>query len=142
MNVVRRPARYSRRASSAAPTAPAATVVASLGEGYEGASVFQIRMGTADARFTRLVFDMRGGLPSMVVTQPDETHLVVTFKKTTGAGVPVAGLRSNRVSGVEPAVQQGPDLVITIDLARAVKPQAFTLPAAPGYAYRLVLDLY
>jgi hypothetical protein len=99
-------------------------------------------MGTADARFTRLVFDMRGGLPSMVVTQPNDTHLVVTFKKTTGSGVPVAGLRSNRVSGVEPAVQQGPDLSITVDLARPVKVQAFTLPAAGASAYRLVLDLY
>jgi hypothetical protein len=129
-------------APSVEPSTPAAPVVASLGEGYDGASVFQIRMGTADARFTRLVFDMRGGLPSMVITKPDDSHLVVTFKKTTGAGVPVNGLRSNRVSAVEPAVQQGPDLAITIDLARPVRPQAFTLPASGGYAYRLVLDLY
>jgi hypothetical protein len=127
---------------SAAPTPTPAPVVATLGQGYEGASLFQIRMGTADAAFTRLVFDMRGGLPTMVVTRPDDNHLVVTFKKTTGAGVPVGGLRSNRVSGVEPAVQQGPDLAITIDLARPARVNAFTLPAQGSYAWRLVLDLY
>ena len=104
-----------------------------------GGKVFRIRLGTADPRFTRLVFDMNApGLPAMTITQPDAQHLVVTFKDTTGAGTPVGGLHTVRLAAVEPAVQQGNDLVFTIDLARAVQVKAFTLTGPP----RLVLDLY
>jgi hypothetical protein len=105
--------------------------------------MFHIRMGTAVAAYTRLVFDMRGaGLPTMVVTQPDSLHLVVTFKDTNVTSAPVNGISSRRVAAVEPGVQQGSDGVITVDLARPVRVQAFTLPATGSYAWRLVLDLY
>jgi len=125
--------------ASIAPTASAPAAIATLGDGVAGGQVFRIRLGTADPRFTRLVFDMNGqGLPAMTITQPDAQHLVVTFKDTTGAGTPVGGLRTVRLAGVEPAVQQGNDLVFTVDLARAVQVKAFTLTGPP----RLVLDLY
>jgi hypothetical protein len=125
--------------ASVAPTASAPAAIATLGDGVAGGQVFRIRLGTQDPRFTRLVFDMNAqGLPAMTVTQPDASHLVVTFKDTTGAGTPVGGLHTVRVAAVEPAVQQGNDLVFTIDLARAVQVKAFTLTGPP----RLVLDLY
>lgn len=124
--------------ASPAPTASAATI-ATLGDGVAGAQVFRIRLGTADPHFTRLVFDMNAqGLPTMTITQPDASHLVLTFKDTTGAGVATGGIRTARVAGLEPAAQQGNDLVFTVDLARPVQVKAFTLTGPP----RLVLDLY
>jgi hypothetical protein len=125
-----------------APT-PSPVVLATLGQGITGESVFRIRPGTAVSSYTRLVFDLTGrGLPTMVITQPDAMHLQVTFKDTGGANVPVGGIRSPQVQGIEPAVQQGPDLVIMIDLAAPIRLTDFTLPPAAGYAPRLVLDLH
>jgi hypothetical protein len=90
-----------------------------------------------------LVFDMHGsGLPSMVITRPDDLHVAVTFKDASGTGLPVNGIHSYHVAGVEPPVQQGPDATITIDLARPVRVTAFTLPATGSYAWRLVVDLH
>ena len=95
------------------------------------------------AGYTRLVFDIRGnGLPTMVITQPDDLHLAVTFQNTTAAGVPVNGIHSYQVAGIEPATQQGADGSITIDLARPVRVTAFTLAATGSYAWRLVVDLH
>ncbi len=128
---------------SAVPTAPPAPVLFTLGNGVSGDTVFRIRPGTAVAGYTRLVFDMHGaGLPTMVVTRPDDLHVAVTFKNTSVTGVPVSGIRSYQVAGIEPAVQQGPDGTITIDLARPVRVTAFTLPATGTYAWRLVVDLH
>ena len=128
---------------SAVPTAPPAPVLFTLGNGVSGGTVFRIRPGTAIAGYTRLVFDIRGGgLPTMVITQPDELHIAVTFKNTSTAGVPVNGIRSYQVAGIEPAVQQGPDGSITVDLARPVRVTAFTLAATGTYAWRLVVDLH
>ncbi len=78
----------------------------------------------------------------MVIAQPDSTHITITFNQTSGAAVPVQGIRSSQVAAVEPAVQQGPDLVITVDLARTNRVTAFTLPAAGAYSPRLVVDLH
>ncbi|HYM49541.1 MAG TPA: hypothetical protein VET65_03100 [Candidatus Limnocylindrales bacterium] len=144
------PARHSptsaptiRATATQAPTPTPAVVLATLGDGVTGESVFRIRPGTAVPTYTRLVFDLTGrGLPTMVVAQPDPLHLQVTFRSTGGASVPVGGIHSPQVSGLEPAVQQGPDLVITIDLAHPVRLTDFTLPPAAGYAPRLVLDLH
>jgi hypothetical protein len=105
--------------------------------------MYRIRPGTAVAGYTRLVFDIRGsGLPTMVVTRPDDLHVAVAFKGTNAAGAPVNGIRSYQVAGVEPGAQQGPDGTITIDLARPVRVTAFTLAATGSYAWRLVLDLH
>src|SRR5439155_1473212 len=68
--------------------------------------------------------------------------LAVTFKAATVTGVPVNGIHSSQVAGIEPAVQQGPDGTITIDLTRPVRVTAFTLPATGGYSWRLVVDLH
>jgi len=142
----------SARASVSPSASPAASVSASastapilftLGNGVTGDTMFRIRPGTAVAGYTRLVFDMHGGgLPTMIVTQPDELHVVVTFKDTNVTSAPVNGISSYHVTAVEPGVQQGPDGVITIDLARPVRVTAFTLPATGGYAWRLVVDLH
>jgi hypothetical protein len=128
-----------------APTVSASTapVLFTLGNGVGGGTMFRIRPGTAVAGYTRLVFDMHGsGLPTMIVTRPDDLHVVVTFKDTNVAGAPVNGISSYHVSAVEPGVQQGSDGVMTIDLARPVRVTAFTLPATGGYAWRLVVDLH
>lgn len=128
---------------SASPPPPPAPVLFTLGNGVSGNSVFRIRPGTAVAGYTRLVFDMRGGgLPTMIITRPDELHVAVTFKNSTVTGVPVNGIKSYQIAGVEPAVQQGADGTITIDLARPVRVTAFTLAATGGYSWRLVLDLH
>jgi len=128
---------------SLSPSAAAAPVLFTLGNGVSGGTVFRIRPGTAVAGYTRLVFDIHGGgLPTMVVSQPDALHIAVTFKNTTAAGVPVSGIYSYQVAAIEPAVQQGADGIITIDLARPVRVTAFTLPATGTYAWRLVLDLH
>jgi len=128
---------------SATPPPPAAPVLLTLGNGVSGNSVFRIRPGTAVAGYTRLVFDMHGGgLPTMVITRPDELHVAVTFKNSTVTGVPVNGIKSYQIAGIEPAVQQGADGTITIDLAQAVRVTAFTLPATGGYSWRLVVDLH
>jgi hypothetical protein len=134
-------------APSVAPSASAspssAPVLFTLGDGVAGGTMFRIRVGTADPNFTRLVFDMHGnGLPTMVVTRPDDLHVVVTFKDTNVTSAPVNGISSRRVAGVEPGVQQGPDGIMTVDLARPVQVKASTLPATGSYAWRLVLDLY
>ena len=78
----------------------------------------------------------------MVVTKPDDLHIAVTFQSTTAAGVPVSGIQSYQVAAIEPAVQQGADGVITVDLSRPVRVTAFTLPATGSYAWRLVVDLH
>ena len=78
----------------------------------------------------------------MVIAQPDSSHITITFKDTNGAAVPVRGIRSFQVAAVEPAVQQGPDLIITVDLAHTGRVTAFTLPAAGAYSPRLVVDLH
>jgi len=128
---------------SAIPTAPPAPVLFTLGNGVSGGTVFRIRPGTAIAGYTRLVFDISGGgLPTMVITQPDDLHVAVTFKDTSTTGVPVNGIRSYQVAGIEPSVQQGSDGTITVDLARPVRVTAFTLPATGSYAWRLVVDLH
>jgi hypothetical protein len=128
---------------SLSPTAAPIPALFTLGNGVSGGTVFRIRPGTAVAGYTRLVFDIRGsGLPTMVITKPDDLHLAVTFKDTSAAGVPVNGIQSYQVASIEPAVQQGADGVITIDLARPVRVTAFTLPATGSYAWRLVLDLH
>lgn len=125
--------------SPSASATPTANVVASLGDGATGERVWRVRLGTLDPAFTRLVFDMQGpGLPTMTVSQPDTGHLVVTFKDATGPGLSTGGVHTMRVARLEPPVQQGSDLVITIDLARPVQPKVFTL-TGPA---RLVLDLY
>ena len=135
-------------AASVAPSpnltaAPAAPVLFRLGNGVSGGTVYRIRPGTAVPGYTRLVFDIRGsGLPAMVIAQPDSTHITITFSDTTGASVPVRGIRSSQVAAVEPGVQQGPDLTITVDLARPDRVTAFTLPAAGAYSPRLVVDLH
>ena len=127
-------------ASASASTGP---VLFTLGNGVTGGTMFRIRPGTAVAGYTRLVFDMHGsGLPTMIITRPDDLHVVVTFKETNVAGAPVNGISSYHVTAVEPGVQQGPDGIITIDLARPVRVTAFTLPATGGYAWRLVVDLH
>ena len=114
-----------------------------LGNGVAGGTMFRIRPGTAVAGYTRLVFDIHGnGLPTMIITRPDDLHVVVTFKDTNVAGAPVNGIRSYHVTAVEPGVQQGADGSITIDLARPVRVTAFTLAATGGYAWRLVVDLH
>jgi hypothetical protein len=82
------------------------------------------------------------GLPSMIVTRPDDSHIQVFFKNTTVGGVPVSGIRSYHVAAVEPGVQQGADGSFLIDLAHPVRVTAFTLPATGGYAWRLVVDLH
>ena len=138
------------RASVSPSASPAASVSAStapvlytLGSGVTGGTMFRIRPGTAVAGYTRLVFDMHGnGLPTMIITRPDDLHVAVTFKDTNTAGAPVNGISSYHVSAVEPGVQQGADGTITIDLARPVRVTAFTLPATGGYAWRLVVDLH
>lgn len=140
------------RASVSPSASPAASVPASastapilftLGNGVAGDTMFRIRPGTAVAGYTRLVFDMHGGgLPTMIITRPDDLHVVVTFKDTNVAGAPTNGISSYHVTAVEPGVQQGPDGIITIDLARPVRVTAFTLPATGGYAWRLVVDLH
>jgi hypothetical protein len=129
---------------SLSPTAaPNAPVLFTLGNGVTGGTVFRIRPGTAVAGYTRLVFDIRGGgLPTMVITKPDDLHVAVTFQNTTATGVPVNGIHSYQVAAIEPAVQQGADGVITVDLARPVRVTAFTLPATGSYAWRLVVDLH
>jgi len=125
------------------PTPPPPAVLATLGQGVTGESVFRIRPGTANPTWTRLVFDLTGrGLPTMVIAQPDALHLQVTFRDTSGAGVPVSGIHSRQVLRVEPAVQQGPDLVITVDLTAPMRLVDFTLPPEQGYAPRLVLDIH
>ncbi len=124
-------------------TQPPTTVLYVLGNGVSGNTVFRIRPGTAIAGYTRLVFDMHGaGMPSMVITQIDATHLQVIFKKTTVGSVPVSGIRSYQVAAVEPGVQSGGDGSFVIDLNRAVRVTAFTLPASGGYPWRLVVDLH
>lgn len=129
--------------ASASPSASTAPVLLRLGDSVTGGTVYRIRPGTAVAGYTRLVFDIRGhGLPAMVITQPDATHVAITFSGTAGAAVPVKGIRSFQVAAVEPGVEQGPDLVITVDLARPVRVTAFTLPAAGAYSNRLVVDLH
>jgi hypothetical protein len=128
---------------SAPPSASAVPVLFTLGNGVGGGNMFRIRVGTAVAAYTRLVFDMHGtGLPTMVITQPDALHLVVTFKDTNVTSAPVNGISTRRVAAVEPGVQQGPDGIMTIDLARQVQVKATTLNATGGYAWRLVMDLY
>jgi hypothetical protein len=128
---------------SASPPPTQAPVLFTLGNGVSGNSVFRIRPGTAVAGYTRLVFDMHGGgLPTMVITRPDELHVAVTFKNSTVTGVPVSGIKSYHIAGIEPAVQQGADGTITIDLERPVRVTAFTLPATGGYSWRLVVDLH
>jgi hypothetical protein len=130
-------------AASASVSASSGPVLFTLGNGVTGGTMFRIRPGTAVAGYTRLVFDMHGsGLPTMIITRPDDLHVVVTFKETNVAGAPVNGISSYHVRAVEPGVQQGPDGTITIDLARAVRVTAFTLPATGGYAWRLVVDLH
>jgi hypothetical protein len=130
-------------APSASPSPSSAPVLFTLGDGVGGGTMFRIRVGTADPNFTRLVFDMHGsGLPTMVVTRPDDLHVVVTFKDTNVTSAPVNGISSRRVAGVEPGVQQGQDGIMTVDLVRPVQVKAFTLPATGSYAWRLVLDLY
>src|SRR3989440_3696373 len=129
--------------ASASVSSSTAPVLYTLGNGVTGGSMFRIRPGTAVAGYTRLVFDMHGnGLPTMIITQPDDLHVVVTFKDTNVAGAPTNGISSYHVSAVEPGVQQGADGTITIDLARPVRVTAFTLPATSGYAWRLVVDLH
>ena len=138
------------RASVSPSASPAATVSAStapvlytLGNGVTGGTMFRIRPGTAVAGYTRLVFDMNGnGLPTMIITRPDDLHVAVTFKDTNVTGAPVNGISSYHVTAVEPGVQQGTDGNITIDLARPVRVTAFTLPATGSYAWRLVIDLH
>ncbi|MEA2633560.1 MAG: hypothetical protein QOH92_327 [Chloroflexota bacterium] len=129
---------------SLSPTAAAAApVLFRLGNGVSGGTVYRIRPGTAVAGYTRLVFDIRGsGLPTMVITKPDDLHIGVTFQNTTAAGVPVNGIHSYQVAGIEPAVQQGADGVITVDLARPARVTAFTLAATGSYAWRLVVDVH
>jgi hypothetical protein len=118
-------------------------VLFTLGNGVGGGTVFRIRPGTAVAGYTRLVFDIHGnGLPTMVITRPDDLHVAVTFRNTTASGVPVNGIQSYQVASIEPAVQQGADGVITIDLARPARVTAFTLPATGSYAWRLVVDVH
>ena len=129
--------------ASASVSASTAPVLYTLGNGVPGGSMFRIRPGTAVAGYTRLVFDMHGsGLPTMIITQPDDLHVAVTFKDTNVTGAPVNGISSYHVTAVEPGVQQGADGSITIDLARPVRVTAFTLPATGGYAWRLVVDLH
>jgi hypothetical protein len=129
--------------ASATTSSPPAPILFTLGNGAGGDSVFRIRPGTAVAGYTRLVFDMRGsGLPTMVIQQPDTLHLTVRFKNASAAGLAVSGIRSYQVAGIEPAVQDGADAVLTIDLARPVRVTAFTLPATGSYAWRLVTDLH
>ena len=128
---------------SLSPTAPPAPVLFTLGNGVGGGTVFRIRPGTAVAGYTRLVFDIRGnGLPTMVITRPDDLHVAVTFRNTTASDVPVNGIQSYQVTSIEPPVQQGADGVITIDLARPARVTAFTLPATGSYAWRLVVDVH
>jgi len=128
---------------SVSPSARPAPVLFTLGNGVSGGSVFRIRPGTAVAGYTRLVFDMHGGgLPTMVISRPDDMQVTVTFKATSVTGVPVNGIQSSHVAGIEPAVQQGPDGAITIDLTRPARVTAFTLPATGSYSWRLVVDLH
>ncbi len=130
-------------AASASVSASTAPVLFTLGNGVGGGTMFRIRPGTAVAGYTRLVFDMHGsGLPTMIITRPDDLHVVVTFTETNVAGAPVNGISSYHVAAVEPGVQQGADGTITVDLARPVRVTAFTLPATGGYAWRLVVDLH
>jgi hypothetical protein len=130
-------------AASASVSASTGPVLFTLGNGVTGGTMFRIRPGTAVAGYTRLVFDMHGsGLPTMIITRPDDLHVVVTFKETNVAGAPVNGISSYHVTAVEPGVQQRPDGTITVDLARPVRVTAFTLPATGGYAWRLVVDLH
>jgi len=68
--------------------------------------------------------------------------VAVIFKNTTTTGVPVSGIRSYQVAAIEPAVQQGSDGTITVDLAQPVRVTAFTLTATGSYAWRLVVDLH
>src|SRR2546427_4721031 len=123
---------------SASPLPPPAPVLFTLGNGVSGNSVFRIRPGTAVAGYTRLVFDMHGGgLPTMIITRPDDLHIAVTFKNSTATGIPVNGIKSYQIAGIEPAVQQGADGTITIDLPRPVRVTALTLPATGGRSERL-----
>jgi hypothetical protein len=129
--------------AAASASTSSAPVLYTLGNGVTGGAMFRIRPGTAVAGYTRLVFDMHGsGLPTMVVTRPDDLHVAITFKDTNVAGAPTNGISSYHVAAVEPAVQQGPDGTITVDLARPVRVTAFTLAATGGYAWRLVVDLH
>ena len=133
------------RASASLPSAlpTAAPVLFTLGNGVTGGTVFRIRPGTAIAGYTRLVFDIHGGgLPTMVITKPDDLHIAVTFKNTSATGVPVNGIQSYQVAAIESPVQQGADETITVDLARPVRVTAFTLAATGSYAWRLVVDLH
>lgn len=128
---------------STLPSTSAPAVIAQVGDGATGESVLRIRPGSALPTFTRLVFDLSGsGLPAMVVSKPDDLHVLVTFRNTKGANVPVNGIHSIQVAGVEPAVQDGADLTFTIDLNRPVRPVVFTMAPSGGHPYRLVLDLY
>src|SRR5437870_805314 len=130
-------------AASASVSTSTAPVLYTLGNGVAGGTMFRIRPGTAVAGYTRLVFDIHGnGLPTMIITRPDDLQVAVTFKDTNVTGAPVNGISSYHVSAVEPGVQQGADGNITIDLARPVRVTAFTLPATGGYAWRLVVDLH
>jgi hypothetical protein len=142
-----------RASASAKPSlTPSPTAIATptplpalftFANGVAGNNVFRIRPGTAVAGFTRLVFDMHGtGLPNATITAPDGSHVVVTFQGATATGLVVGGIHSYNIAGIEPVVQQGSDVSITVDLSRPARVTAFTLPQEPGYAWRLVVDLH
>jgi len=74
--------------------------------------------------------DCRGsGCEDDIDLHPDEF-----FRETCEA--------NGKIASIEPAVQQGADGVITIDLARPARVTAFTLPATGSYAWRLVVDVH
>lgn len=93
--------------------------------------------------YTRLVFDLSGGVQHSIFTLEHPDRLVIDIKDVTlDTSLKQVDLDKSPISKIRSGVKDGSDLRVVLDLKQPVKPRSFTLERNEQYGDRLVVDLY
>jgi len=92
---------------------------------------------------TRVVFDLSGDVEHSLLQLENPRRLVVDIADTRmAASIEGLKLDGTPISRVRTGIRKGNDLRVVFDLAEAVRPKSFPLPATDKTDSRLVVDLF
>lgn len=92
---------------------------------------------------TRVVFDISGPVSHKLLSLKNPERLVIDIPDTRAAtGLDTQNQHAGIIKGVRTGKRGKGGLRIVLDLARAVKPNSFTLKPGGKHGHRLVIDLH
>ena len=111
-------------------------------QGFSAVKIESVRVWPAPDH-TRIVFDVSGRVEHKIFTLKNPGRLVIDISDIAeNPRLDALKLPPQLVKRVRHAARDGGGLRVVLDLAQAIKPRSFALPANQQYGNRLVIDLY